>query len=297
MVSCSPRSSRACPPASRCRPRTSTPQLARRRLGHGRGARMSFEQDEVTLAGGVRHGRTQGGPVAIAGRQHRVAEVVDGHVRRPGRRRGPRRPGAQRAADPPAAGPRRPGRHAEVRLRRRPPGARAGQRPRDRRPRGARRGRPGVPAPGASASRSSATSSRSGRSPSPTASCPARSDNAAHRRGPGALRRPRHAASDGRGDRRRPEERRHPRRRHRGRRPRPAAGPGQPRALGPPAGLPAGRRPHGRPVGQGRRGRGRAGDRAPPGLGGPRRDRARRLRTGSIASSGSPTAPAASRAA
>jgi chorismate synthase len=40
-------------------------QLARRRLGHGRGARMSFEQDEVTLAGGIRHGLTQGGPVAI----------------------------------------------------------------------------------------------------------------------------------------------------------------------------------------------------------------------------------------
>jgi chorismate synthase len=40
-------------------------ELARRRLGHGRGARMSFEQDEVTLTGGVRHGRTQGGPIAI----------------------------------------------------------------------------------------------------------------------------------------------------------------------------------------------------------------------------------------
>jgi chorismate synthase len=40
-------------------------QLARRRLGHGRGARMSFEQDEVTLTGGVRHGLTQGGPIAI----------------------------------------------------------------------------------------------------------------------------------------------------------------------------------------------------------------------------------------
>jgi chorismate synthase len=40
-------------------------QLARRRLGHGRGARMSFEQDEVTVTGGVRHGRTQGGPIAI----------------------------------------------------------------------------------------------------------------------------------------------------------------------------------------------------------------------------------------
>jgi len=39
--------------------------LARRRLGYGRGARMKFEQDEVTLSGGVRHGLTQGGPVAI----------------------------------------------------------------------------------------------------------------------------------------------------------------------------------------------------------------------------------------
>lgn len=39
--------------------------LARRRLGYGRGARMKFEADEVTLTGGVRHGRTQGGPVAI----------------------------------------------------------------------------------------------------------------------------------------------------------------------------------------------------------------------------------------
>ena len=39
--------------------------LARRRLGYGRGARMSFEQDEVEILGGVRHGTTQGGPVAV----------------------------------------------------------------------------------------------------------------------------------------------------------------------------------------------------------------------------------------
>jgi len=39
--------------------------LARRRLGYGRGARMSFEADEVTLLGGVRHGTTIGGPVAV----------------------------------------------------------------------------------------------------------------------------------------------------------------------------------------------------------------------------------------
>ena len=39
--------------------------LARRRLGFGRGARMKFEADAVTVLGGVRHGQTQGGPVAI----------------------------------------------------------------------------------------------------------------------------------------------------------------------------------------------------------------------------------------
>ena len=39
--------------------------LARRRLGDGRGARMKFEADEVTITGGVRHGETMGGPVAI----------------------------------------------------------------------------------------------------------------------------------------------------------------------------------------------------------------------------------------
>jgi chorismate synthase len=40
-------------------------ELARRRLGFGRGPRMRFEQDEVTLLGGIRHGRTLGSPVAI----------------------------------------------------------------------------------------------------------------------------------------------------------------------------------------------------------------------------------------
>ncbi len=39
--------------------------LARRRAGYGRGARMTFEQDAVELTGGVRHGSTLGGPVAI----------------------------------------------------------------------------------------------------------------------------------------------------------------------------------------------------------------------------------------
>ena len=39
--------------------------LARRRLGFGRGARMKFEADEVSLSAGIRHGLTQGGPVAL----------------------------------------------------------------------------------------------------------------------------------------------------------------------------------------------------------------------------------------
>jgi len=39
--------------------------LARRRLGYGRGARMSFEADEIELTGGVRLGVTMGGPVAV----------------------------------------------------------------------------------------------------------------------------------------------------------------------------------------------------------------------------------------
>ncbi|WP_328621964.1 chorismate synthase [Streptomyces sp. NBC_00354] len=39
--------------------------LARRRLGYGRGARMKFEQDEITFLGGVRHGLSQGSPIAV----------------------------------------------------------------------------------------------------------------------------------------------------------------------------------------------------------------------------------------
>jgi chorismate synthase len=40
-------------------------ELRRRRLGYGRGPRMRFEADEITLTGGIRHGRTLGSPVAI----------------------------------------------------------------------------------------------------------------------------------------------------------------------------------------------------------------------------------------
>jgi len=40
-------------------------ELARRRLGYGRGPRMRFEADELELLGGIRHGRTLGSPIAI----------------------------------------------------------------------------------------------------------------------------------------------------------------------------------------------------------------------------------------
>src|SRR3954451_23372998 len=40
-------------------------ELARRRAGYGRGARMSFEQDEVEVLGGLRHGVTLGSPIAV----------------------------------------------------------------------------------------------------------------------------------------------------------------------------------------------------------------------------------------
>ncbi|MEO6570365.1 MAG: chorismate synthase [Ilumatobacteraceae bacterium] len=40
-------------------------EMARRRLGYGRGPRQKFEQDDLTLIGGVRHGRTLGSPVVI----------------------------------------------------------------------------------------------------------------------------------------------------------------------------------------------------------------------------------------
>ena len=40
-------------------------ELSRRRLGYGRGARQNFEADKIRIIGGIRHGKTQGGPVAI----------------------------------------------------------------------------------------------------------------------------------------------------------------------------------------------------------------------------------------
>ena len=81
--------------------------LARRRLGYGRGARMSFEHDEVELLGGVRHGLTQGGPVAIRIGNTEWPKWQTVMSADPVARRGARGPRPQRPADP-ARGPATP---------------------------------------------------------------------------------------------------------------------------------------------------------------------------------------------
>jgi chorismate synthase len=71
--------------------------MARRQLGHGRGGRMKIERDAAELTGGVRHGRTLGGPVAlwVANRDYAnweermnpwpvAADVAEVHLPRPG---------------------------------------------------------------------------------------------------------------------------------------------------------------------------------------------------------------------
>jgi chorismate synthase len=71
--------------------------LSRRQLGHGRGGRMKIERDKVEVTGGVRHGRTLGGPIALqvanrdyANWEERMnpwpvdAELAEVHLPRPG---------------------------------------------------------------------------------------------------------------------------------------------------------------------------------------------------------------------
>jgi chorismate synthase len=71
--------------------------LARRQLGHGRGGRMKIESDRADVTGGVRHGRTLGGPIALQVRnrdypnwEERMnpwpvgADVPEVHLPRPG---------------------------------------------------------------------------------------------------------------------------------------------------------------------------------------------------------------------
>ena len=54
-------------------------ELARRRLGFGRGARQNFEADKVTITGGIRLGETQGGPVAIQVRSEEHTSELQSH--------------------------------------------------------------------------------------------------------------------------------------------------------------------------------------------------------------------------
>ena len=72
--------------------------LRRRQLGHGRGGRMKIERDKVEVTGGVRHGRTLGGPIAVhvrnrdfANWEERMnpwpvdgADIAEVHLPRPG---------------------------------------------------------------------------------------------------------------------------------------------------------------------------------------------------------------------
>ena len=246
--------------------------LARRRAGYGRGARMTFEQDEVELTGGRParpHARrpdrdqdraTPNGP---SGRRSCPPTRWTGDAGRPGQ---------ERAADQAPARARRPGRHAEVRPRRRPPRPRAGQRAGDGRPGRARRGgqAPAQPGPRHRDPQPRGRD-RPGQGPRRRRAGPGRRGR--HRRRPGALLRPGDEQGHGGRDRRGPQGRRHAGRGGRGAGLRAAAGARQLHALGPAARRPAGRRADVHPGHQGRRGRRRLHHRRPPRVGGPRRDR------------------------
>ena len=53
------------PAGLRVTPEELNEDMARRQLGHGRGGRMKIERDAAEVTGGIRHGRTLGGPVAL----------------------------------------------------------------------------------------------------------------------------------------------------------------------------------------------------------------------------------------
>ena len=209
------------------------------------------------------HARLAGGH---RDRQQRVGEEVDrGDVAGAGPHR--------QAAHHPATGPRRPGRHAEVRLHRRPRRARAGLGPARRRPAVAA----GAVAKALLASIgvevvSHVVAARAGAGrdrPAAHAGRPRRG-----RRVAGAVLRSGGRGGHGRRDQGRRRPGRLARRRGRGARLRPAGRAGQPRPLGPQARRPAGPGAHEHPGGEGRRDRRRVRGGRPAGERGPRPDHA-----------------------
>ncbi len=206
--------------------------LARRRLGYGRGSRQKFEQDELRVLGGLRHGATQGGPLAIEIANSEWPKWVDVMSSDPCRpRRCSSTPGrvtsgrSRATARSPGRAPGTPTSSAcastvsrtHDRCSSAPRRARPRRGSRSARPRRSSSSRP-------SASGSCRTSSRSGRSRSRgrAGARPRRRRRA--RRRPGALLRPGRRGGHGRGDRRVPEGGRHARRRRRGARVRGSSG-------------------------------------------------------------------------
>jgi chorismate synthase len=85
------------PAGLQLRPEDLNADMARRQLGHGRGGRMKIERDAAEVTGGVRHGRTLGGPIALqianrdyANWEERMSpwpvgeEIAEVHLPRPG---------------------------------------------------------------------------------------------------------------------------------------------------------------------------------------------------------------------
>ena len=196
--------------------------LARRKLGYGRGARMKFEQDELAISGGVRHGLSLGSPIALrigntewpkwvevmSPEPVELTDMLARSRRRPD-------PAAARATPTSSAC-----RSTASTRRARCSSARAPA----RRPPASRSARSRARSSPSSASGSSATRSSIGpvRVPEDAAAADARRRRRARRR-PAALLRRRDVRAHGRRGRRRPQGRRHARRRRRGARLRPAA--------------------------------------------------------------------------
>ena len=249
--------------------------LARRRLGYGRGARMKFEQDQVSFLGGLRHGVTMGGPLAVQVANTEWPKWQT--VMSPDPVDADELAGLARNA--PLTRP-RPGHADLVGMQKygfddaRPVLERASARET------AARVALGTVAAAlleqAAGVRLVSHTVAVGTVAVPEGTpLPLPDDVDALDADPVRCHDRGHQRGDGRGDRRGPPRRRHPRRRRRGARLRPAAGPRQPRPRRPPPRRPARGRGHEHPGHEGRGDRRRLHHRPPPRLGRPRRDRDR----------------------